>query len=49
MLGDYAKLMAKYSTMTKKISALDESTMTSADAAYYIEVTGRVTAKLATL
>lgn len=49
MAADYAKMVAQYSDMTKKIDALDDSTMSDADLAYYLEVMNRVNEKLATV
>lgn len=49
MAADYAKMVAQYSDMTKKIDALDDSEMSDADLAYYLEVMGRVNEKLATI
>ena len=49
MLVDYGKMMTKYSDFTKKIDDIDEDNLSDADYAYYMEVTGRVTEKLAEL
>jgi hypothetical protein len=40
------EMMVKYNEYATTISKLDESEMTDEEAAYYIEVTGRVTQKL---
>lgn len=45
MLG-YADMLAKYADFTDKIDAYDESTMSDADLAYYLEVQSRVLNKL---
>lgn len=49
MLGDYSKMMSDYSSYMTKINAVDKSSLSAADAAYYLEVTSRVTKKLATV
>ena len=46
ILSDYADIMIKYADWGKKIEALDESEMSSEEAAYYTEVTLRVSQKL---
>ncbi len=46
MLADYSKIMAEYAEWTGKIEAVDESTLSEADNAYYLEVTARVTQRL---
>ena len=46
LLSDYADIMIKYADWGKKIEALDESEMSSEEAAYYTEVTLRVSQKL---
>ena len=46
MLGDYYAILARYTEFSAKIDALDQSQLTRAELAYYIEVTGRVSQKL---
>lgn len=46
LLGEYADIMAKYSDFESKINKYDSKQMSSADAAYYLEVTTRVTQKM---
>ena len=46
MLADYSKIMAEYAEWTGKIEAVDQASLSEADNAYYIEVTGRVTQRL---
>ncbi len=48
MLGDYLKYMAKYAETMTKFEAVDEDELSTADAAYYVEVQSRVTQKLLT-
>ena len=47
MLVDYAKMTASYTEWAAKWDAIDESTLSAADDAYYLEVQGRVAARLA--
>lgn len=47
MLEDYNDYLDKYKEFTKKIEKVDESKLSSADNAYFIEVTTRVNKKLA--
>ena len=47
MLSDYADMMTKYSEFAEKIDAIDEDSLSDSDYDYYIEVTTRVTKKLA--
>lgn len=49
MLEDYGTMMDKYAKFEEKIDAIDEDELSSADYAYYVKVTGRVTEKLAEL
>lgn len=49
LLMEYAELMSKEADMLQKMEAMDESDMTTAEAAYYLEVTARIEAKLATV
>ena len=46
MLGDYYSILARYNDFAEKIDAVDEDELTSAELAYYIEVTSRVSMKL---
>lgn len=47
LLAQYADIMTRYSEMAGEMEAIDEESLSAADYAYYIEVTGRITAKLA--
>ncbi|MEE0971565.1 MAG: DUF6591 domain-containing protein, partial [Bifidobacterium ruminantium] len=49
MLVDYTKMMQQYSDTMTKMDSIDQSTLSSADDAYYLEVLGRVTQKLASV
>ncbi len=46
MATDYANMMSRYSDMTEQIDAIDESSLSAEDLAYYTEVMGRVNARL---
>ena len=46
MLGDYYSILARYTEFAEKIDAFDESELTNAELAYYLEVTNRVSQKL---
>ena len=46
MLADYTDLMQQEADWAKRISAVDESTLSDADDAYYIEVQARVSKRL---
>lgn len=46
LLSEYSDFLQKYTDFSQKINAMDTSSMSSADYAYYIEVTGRVSKKL---
>ena len=46
MMSDYLSYMQKYSELVAKIDAMDTKNMSTADAAYYLEVTSRVSQKL---
>lgn len=46
MLMDYLAFMQKYSDFSEKANAYDTNEMSNADAAYYLEVTSRVSQKL---
>lgn len=47
MLLDYANYMAKYAEYMDKLDSIDESTLSTADDLYYIEVNTRILNKLA--
>ncbi len=47
MMGDMADYITKYSDMMIKLEAVDDSTLSAADSAYYFEVSGRIMKKLA--
>ena len=49
MLTEYTEIMAKYSDWVKKIGEVDQSSLSADDLAYFLEVTGRVTEKLASV
>lgn len=49
LLMKYSELLSKEADMLQKMEAMDESDMTTAEAAYYAEVTARIEAKLATV
>lgn len=49
MLSDYTKMMQQYSDTMTKMDSIDQSTLSSADDAYYLEVLGRITQKLASV
>ncbi len=46
MMGDYYSILARYNEFAEKIDAFDESELTNAELAYYLEVTNRVSQKL---
>lgn len=46
MLSDYTSFLQRYTDFAQKIDAMDTSDMSTADYAYYIEVTSRVSQKL---
>ncbi len=46
MMGDYYSILARYTEFAEKIDAFDESELTNAELAYYLEVTNRVSRKL---
>ena len=46
MMGDYYSILTRYTEFAEKIDAFDESELTNAELAYYIEVTSRVSQKL---
>lgn len=47
MLSEYSDMMSKYNDYVQKINKIDEDSLSADDAAYYVEVTGRVAKKLA--
>ena len=47
MVADYGKYMNSYLSMMKKFEAIDKDELSTADAAYYVEVSGRILKKLA--
>lgn len=49
MLADYGKMVAKEAEWLNTIDTIDEDSLSDADLAYYLEVTGRVTEKLASI
>ena len=49
MLMKMSELMTKEADMLQKMESMDQSEMTTAEAAYYLEVTARIEAKLATV
>ena len=46
MMGDYASFMSRYADFAEKLDAMDESELTNAELAYYLEVTSRCSQKL---
>ena len=46
MLADYGTMMTKYADAMAKFDAIDESSLSAEDDAYYLEVQGRVTKRL---
>ena len=46
MMGDYYSILARHTEFAEKIDAFDESELTNAELAYYLEVTNRVSQKL---
>ena len=46
MMGDYYRILARYTEFAEKIDAFNESELTNAELAYYLEVTSRVSQKL---
>ena len=46
MMGDYASFMSRYADFAEKLGAMDESKLTNAELAYYMEVTSRCSQKL---
>ena len=46
MMGDYYRILTRYTEFAEKIDAFDKSELTNAELAYYLEVTNRVSQKL---
>ncbi len=46
LLGEYADMMQKYSDFAAEADKYDSKEMSTADAAYYLEVTNRITQKM---
>ena len=46
MMDDYYRILARYAEFAEKIDAFNESELTNAELAYYLEVTSRVSQKL---
>lgn len=46
MAADYYRILARYTEFSEKLDAYDESELTNAELAYYLEVTNRVNQKL---
>ena len=46
MMGDYYSMLARCGEFEEKMNAFDESDLTNAELAYYLEVTNRVSQKL---
>lgn len=46
LLAQYAEMMTRYSDMMQSMDDIDENSLSAADYAYYLEVTGRINAKL---
>jgi uncharacterized Zn finger protein (UPF0148 family) len=46
MLSDYAEMLTKYAEMTEAMDDIDTDSLSTADYAYYIEVTARIYVKL---
>ncbi|RYN13611.1 actin [Bifidobacterium animalis subsp. animalis] len=49
MLTDYLSMLKEYNEMTKKIDDMDQSSWSSADTQYYLEVMNRVNQRLASI
>ena len=48
-MEEEGEIDSKEADMLQKMESMDESEMTTAEAAYYLEVTARIEAKLATV
>lgn len=46
MLTDYTDYLSKYADVMKKLNSIDKSKLSAADAAYYTEVSARISKKL---
>lgn len=46
MLTDYTNYLSKYADVMKKLNSIDKSKLSAADAAYYTEVSARISKKL---
>ena len=49
LLADYASYITRYEEMMNKLDAIEEDDLTTAELAYYIEVTSRIQQKLLTI
>ena len=47
MLAQFTKMMAKYAQYTAKMEEIDESELSPADSAYYLEANTRILNRLA--
>lgn len=47
LLADYSDYMSQYAETMEKIDAIDETELSDAELQYYLEVTGRITQKIA--
>lgn len=47
MAADYAEMITLYADAAEKLNKIDKDSLSASDLAYYMEVTGRITAKLA--
>lgn len=47
MMAEYGDMMARYADMAERLDDIDEDSLSAEDYAYYMEVMGRVTARLA--
>lgn len=46
MLNDYNDYLSKYADMMSKLNSIDQTTLSTADALYYAEVTARISQNL---
>ena len=49
MLSEYTDMLSTYSDFVEKIDGINQDELSAADLAYYLELTARVTKKLATV
>lgn len=49
MMTEYLKMMSEYADMTKQLGDMNQDSWTDADLQYYLEVTGRVNQRLASV